>query len=63
MGGLILTGIDEKLISQNRSLKVRDFWGATTADMYDNIKPMIKRNLDYILLYNGTSDRTHQMKY
>ena len=37
-GDSILTGIDEKLLSHKRSIKVRDFRGAITTVMYENIK-------------------------
>ena len=38
-GDSILTGIGEKLLSQKRRVKIRDFRGAIATVMYENIKP------------------------
>ena len=38
-GDSILTGIGEKLLSQKRRVKIRDFRGAIATVMCENIKP------------------------
>ena len=39
----MLAGIEEKRISGNSSVKVRIFPGATSHDMYNYVKPLLKR--------------------
>ena len=39
----MLAGIEEKRISGNRSVKVRIFPGATTNNMHDYLKSLLKR--------------------
>lgn len=43
-GDSILNGIDEKKLSKRRNVKVRNFPGATTADMKDYLKPLLRKN-------------------
>ena len=45
---LMLRAIEEKRISGNRSVKVRIFLEAITHDMYDYLKPFLKKNPDNI---------------
>ena len=45
---LTLRAIEEKRISGNRSVKVRIFPEAITHDMYDYLKPFLKKNPDNI---------------
>ena len=45
---LMLRAIEEKRISGNRSVKVRIFPEAITHDMYDYLKPFLKKNPDNI---------------
>ena len=52
----MLAGIEEKRIPGNWSVKVRIFPGATTHDMYDYLKPLLKKNPDNILLHVGTNN-------
>ena len=42
-GDSILTGIEQKRTSGNRSIKVGNFPAATTHDMYDYLKPLLKK--------------------
>ena len=42
VGDSVLEGIEQKRISENRSVKVRIFPSATTHDMYDYLKPLLK---------------------
>ena len=52
VGDSILNGMDEKLFSWKRIAKGRPFSGAMVSDMYDLLKPALKRNPDYIILHN-----------
>ena len=56
----MLAGIEEKRICGNRSVKVRIFPGATTDDMYDYLKPLLKKNLDNIILHVGTNNSVNE---
>ena len=50
-----MSGIEEKRISKrDRKVKVKNFTGATIDDMYDCIKPLLKKYPDDILLHVGT---------
>ena len=42
-GDSILTGIEQKRTSGNRSIKVGNFPATTTHDMYDYLKPLLKK--------------------
>ena len=48
VGDWMLAGIEKKCISKNRSVKVRIFPCATTRNMYDYLKPLLKKNPDSI---------------
>ena len=52
----MLAGIEQKRISGNRSVKVRIFPSATTHDMYDYVKPLLKKYPDNIILHIGTNN-------
>ena len=57
----IITGTDEKRLSKNRLVKVHDFRGATLADISHHIIPILKKQLDVIILHveaNGSVCRT-----
>ena len=46
----------EKRISGNSSVKVRIFPGVTNHDLYDYLKPLLKKNPDNIILHVGTNN-------
>ena len=54
-GDSISYGIDGNLLSQKRFVKVRQFPGATITDMYDYLKPILKRHPEFLILHIGTS--------
>ena len=56
----MLAGIEEKRICGNRSVKVRIFPGATTHDMHDYLKPVLKKNPDNIILHVGTNNSVNE---
>ena len=37
-------------------MKVRQFPGATITDMYDHLKPILKRHPEFLILHIGTND-------
>ena len=51
VGDSVITGIEEKRIFRNRSVKVRIFSGATSHDMNEYLNPLLKRNPDNIILH------------
>ena len=55
VGDSMLTGIEEKRISENGSVNVRVFRSATTKDMYYYLKPLLKKNPE-IILHIGTNN-------
>ena len=56
----MLAGIEQKRISGNRNIKVRIFSSATTHDMYDYLKPLLKKNPDNIILHVGTNNSMNE---
>ena len=57
VGDSIVSGIIEELLKKNKhNVKVRFFRGGTIEDMEDNIKPILKRKPDYIILLVGTNN-------
>ena len=51
----MLSGIDERRISKrDRKIKVKNFPGATISDIYDYIKPLLKKCPDNTILRVGT---------
>ena len=55
VGDSMLTGIEEKRISENGSIKVRVFHSATTNDKYYYLKPLLKKNPEIILLIGANN--------
>ena len=60
VGDSVLAGIEQKCISGNRNIKVRIFPGATTHDMFNYPKPLLKKNPDSIILHIGTNNSVHE---
>ena len=57
VGDSIISGIDKQYLSvKGRINKVRSFPGATINDMYDCIKPLLKKATDNVILHVGTKD-------
>ena len=57
-GDSILNRMDEKLLSRKRIVNVTPFSEAVISNMYDLLKPVLKRNPDYIILHNGANYAT-----
>ena len=52
----MLSNIHENTLSQRYHTKVRCFKGSTIADLYDYLKPLIKKKPEKIILMVGTND-------
>ena len=53
----MVAGIDEnRLTTGKHKVKVRYFAGPRTGDMYDYMKPLLRKLPDYIILHIGTND-------
>ena len=60
VGDSIMSGIREELLKTDKhNVKVKFFRGGTIEDMEDNIKPILKREPDYIILHVGTNNATN----
>ena len=60
VGDSMLAGIEQKCIARNRNVKVRIFPGATTHDLYDYLKPLLKKNPDSIIFHIGTNNLVNE---
>ena len=57
VGDSIISGIDQQRLSVKVGIvKVRSFLGATISDMYDYIKPLLKKAPYIVTLSVGTND-------
>ena len=53
----IMNQIDEKRLSKRGiNVKLRAFSGSTVNDMHDYVKPLLKKEPDYILMHVGSND-------
>ena len=61
VGDSFLSGIDERRIAKrDKKVKVKNFPGATIDDMYDYIKPLLKKYPDNIILHVGTNNTVNE---
>ena len=57
IGDSMVSGLKEELLSNKKhQVKVRCCRGATVEDMFDYIKPILKRKPDYVVLHVGTNN-------
>ena len=55
-----MLGIREELLKTGKhNVNVSFFRGGSIKDMEDNIKPILKREPDYIILHVGTNNATN----
>ena len=53
----MVSGLKEELLSNKKhQVKVKCCRGATVEDMYDYVKPILKRKPDYVVLHVGTNN-------
>ena len=61
VGDSMITGVDETMISRKgRVIKFRYFSGATIEDMYDYLKPILKKCPDHIVLHVGVNNAARE---
>ena len=61
VGDSMIAGVNETMISRKgRVVKVRPFSGATIEDMYDYLKPILKKCPDNIILHVGTNNAARE---
>ena len=59
VGDSIMSGIREELLKTDKhNVKAKFFRGGTIEGMEDNIKPILKREPDYIILHVRTNNAT-----
>ena len=56
MGDSILNGVIERNLSNDRSVKVRKFPGATVDDLRLHALPIIRKQPKYLIIHAGTND-------
>ena len=59
-GNSMLSNINERTLSMKYKTKIRSFPGATVRDMFDYIKPLLKKRPDKIILVIGANDIQHK---
>ena len=52
----MISGICEKQLSSKQNVKVRFFPGSSIEDMYDYLKPLLKKVPKTIILHVGTNN-------
>ena len=53
-----MSGLNEKGLSKKHTVKVRSYPGDTTKDLTDDIKPVMRKNPDLVVIHFGTNDIT-----
>ena len=56
MGDSILNGVTERNLSNDRSVKVRKFPGATVDDLRHHALPIIRKQPKHLIIHAGTND-------
>ena len=56
MGDSILNGVIERNLSNDRSVKVRKFPGATVDDLRHHALPIIRKQPKYLIIHAGTNN-------
>lgn len=61
VGDSLLNGINENGMKKlNHNVKVRNHPGATTEDIIDHIKPILRKKPDLLIVHSGTNDLTNE---
>ena len=55
-GDSLLRDIKGWLMSRSKQVRINSFPGATTSDMFDFLKPLLKKDPDHVILNIGTND-------
>eukprot|EP00112_Aurelia_sp_Birch-Aquarium-sp1_P005100 Seg158.2 transcript_id=Seg158.2/GoldUCD/mRNA.D3Y31 product="hypothetical protein" protein_id=Seg158.2/GoldUCD/D3Y31 len=60
VGDSMINNVDERKLGRRYQTKVRSFSGATTTDLEDYLKPLLRKKPDKIILVVGTNDIQHR---
>ena len=60
VGDSMINNVDERQLGKRYQTKVRSFSGATTTDLEDYLKPLLRKKPDKIILVVGTNDIQHR---
>ena len=60
IGDSILNGLSEQGLRKRHNVKIRTHSGATSLDIKDHIRPIIRRKPDHVLVHYGTNDLTKE---
>ena len=60
VGDIMINNVDERQLGKRYQTKVRSFSGATTTDLEDYLKPLLRKKPDKIILVVGTNDIQHR---
>ena len=63
VGDSMLNSLDERGLQKRHHVKIRNHSGATSQDILDHIKPIIRRKPDTIIVHAGTNDLTANINY
>ena len=55
-GDSMISNVDQRTLNHRFNMRVRSFPGATTDDMFDYLKPLLKKTPEKIILVTGTND-------
>ena len=58
IGDSILNGLEEAGMQKDQNVKVRAHSGATTRDIIDHIKPVVRKRPSCVIIHSGTNDLT-----
>ena len=58
IGDSILNGLEEAGMQKDHNVKVRAHSGATTRDIIDDIKPVVRKRPSCVIIHSGTNDLT-----
>ena len=56
IGDSIIKNVNGRDVSRGDSVKIRPHPGASTEDLFDHIKPVIRKSPDIVVIHTGTND-------
>ena len=63
VGDSMINGIEERGLAKNKRVKVRKHPGATSEDIIDHLKPVIRKKPSKIIIHAGTNDIKNGTNY
>lgn len=61
VGDSMVNGLEERGFCKNHRVKIRKHPGATSTDILDHIKPVLRRKPDRLVIHAGTNDITNNV--